>query len=71
MNRDILLDICLPMIEFFPDGHKILSEGSVSENFDLGLSFAFNVKKRETVCEVLKLNFLDYIKYKLRHKSKF
>ena len=38
-NIDISLDVCFPTIICFTDGHKILLEGNVSQNFDLGLSF--------------------------------
>ena len=41
----ILLDICFPMIEFPPDGHKIRSERLMSQNFDLGPTFHFMSKK--------------------------
>ena len=65
---DISLGICVPKMQFCIVGHKILLEGSVSQIFDLGLSFYFMLKKRVTFGHFLKLFFLDCIKQKLKPK---
>ena len=44
LNMNISLDICFPMMTFFVVGHTILLEGSVSQIFDLGLSFISMLK---------------------------
>ena len=51
--------------------HKVLPEGSVSQNFDLGLSLYFMQKKRVTLYPFLIFKFLHFIKSKLGPKSKF
>ena len=44
LNMDISLDNCLPSMKFCTVSHKILLEGSVSQIFDLCLSFYFMPK---------------------------
>ena len=58
---DISLGNCFPKMEFCIVGHKILMEGSVSQNCYLGLSFLFYDKKRVTFGHFLKLSFLNHI----------
>ena len=41
LNMDISLGNCFPTMKFCIVGHKILMEGSMSQNFDSGLSFYF------------------------------
>ena len=65
---DISLGICFSGMKFCIVGHKVLLEGTVSQIFDLGLSFYFMLKKRVTFGHFLKLCFLDCIKQKLRPK---
>ena len=55
-------------IIFLTDVQNIHMEGTVSQIFDLGLSFYLIPKKRVTFVQFLKLNFLDFIKQKLRPK---
>ena len=59
-NMDISLGNCFPTMKFCIVGHKILMEGSVSQNCYLGLSFYFMVK-RVTFGHFLKLFFLNHI----------
>ena len=44
LNMDISLGICFPGMTFCIVGHKVLLEGTVSQIFDLGLSFYFMLK---------------------------
>ena len=44
LNMDISLGICFPGMKFCIVGHKVLLEGTVSQIFDLGLSFYFMLK---------------------------
>ena len=70
LNMDISLRICFPGMQFCIVGQKVVLEGTVSQIFDLGLSFYFYVKKRVTFGHFLKLSFLDCIKQNLRPESK-
>ena len=55
---DISLGICFPKMKFCIVGHKILLGGSLHHFvFDLGLSFYFILKKRETFGNFQKLFF--------------
>ena len=51
--------------------HKVLPERSMSQNFDLGLSFYFMQKNWVTFYPFLIFKFLHFIKSKLGPKSKF
>ena len=51
--------------------HNIIHEGSVSQNFDLGLSSYFMLKKRVTFRDFFLCQFLHFIKSKLGPISKF
>ena len=44
LNMDISLNICFSEMKFCTLANKIPREGSVSQNFDLGLSFYFMTK---------------------------
>ena len=44
LNMDISLDIQVPGMKICTGSHKILVYGSVSQNFDPGLSFYFMSK---------------------------
>ena len=44
LNMDISLNICFSEMRFCTLANKILLGGSVSQNFDLGLSFYFRTK---------------------------
>ena len=44
LNMDISLGIYFPGMTFCIVGHKVLLEGTVSQIFDLGLSFYFMLK---------------------------
>ena len=44
LNMDISLNICFSEMKFCTLAHNILLEGSVSQNFDFGLSFYFMTK---------------------------
>ena len=68
---DISIAFCHFELNFSVCIHKVLLEGSMSQNFDLGLSFFFNVKKRVTFDPFLIFKFLHFIKSKLGRKSKF
>ena len=57
---DISLDIKFPGMKLVTDDDKIHVKGSMSQNFELGLSLFFYVKKRETFCEFFKLYFLNF-----------
>ena len=50
------------LIKFYTGVKHILLEGTVSQIFDLGLSFLFYAKKRVTFDHFSKLYFLDFIK---------
>ena len=52
------LKLCNPV-------NKMYLEGTVSQNFDLGPTFHFIFKKRETFNHFLQLNILDFIKKKI------
>ena len=67
---DISFNIQVMVMNFFYSGQNIHREGSMSQIFDIGLSFDFIQKKRVTFDHFLKHNFLDIIKEKLRPKSK-
>ena len=61
LNMDISLNISFSEMKFCTLGHKISLEGSISQNFDKGLSFYFISKKRETFGYFLELFFQDSI----------
>ena len=44
LNMDISLGNCFPTMTFCIVGHKMLMEGSMSQNLYLGLSFYFMIK---------------------------
>ena len=56
LNMDISLDIKFSVMKLFTDDYKIHVEGSVSQNFKLGLSFIFMSKNRK-----LFVNFSNFI----------
>ena len=53
---DITFDIKFPHMKLFTDDYKIHVEGSVSQNFELGLSFIFMSKNGK-----LFVNFSNFI----------
>ena len=62
LNMNISLNNYAPVIRFKGGALNIILEGTVSQNFDLGLSYHFIFKKRITFGHFLKLFFLDCIK---------
>ena len=65
LNKDFLPNIEVNVLNFSTDVKNILMKGTLSQIFYLGLSFCFILK---TFGHFLKLNFLDFIKQKLRPK---
>ena len=64
MIQDILLDMALILSRLTMPVENNHIEGTVSLNFDLGLSFYFMYKKREDLCDFFILIFLHFIKQK-------
>ena len=64
-NMDISVTNNSILIKFCPCVDNIYMEGTVSQNFDIGPSFYFMTKKRETFCIFSKFNFLHFIKQKV------
>ena len=62
---DISIAIYYFELKFSVCIHKVLLEGGISQNFDLGLSCFFYVKKRVTFDPFLIFKFLHFIKSKL------
>ena len=60
-NMDISLNICFRCMKFVIVVHNIPFEGSISQNFDYGLSSFFMEINRVTLGHFLKLYFLDFI----------
>ena len=69
-NNDSSPNIRVKLLKFSTDVKIIHREGSVSQIFYLGFSFCFIKKKTGNFWSFLKLDFLDFIKQKLRPKSK-
>ena len=59
---DISVNIHHFIVTFSVCNHNILLEGSVSQNYDFGLSFSFHVKKRVTFGDLFLCQFLRFIK---------
>ena len=68
---DISFDIQVTEMTSLAGVKNIKMEGKLSQNFDLGFGFDFMKKKRVTFVHFLKLDFLDFIKQKLKSEARF
>ena len=59
---DIFVNVHTFELKFSMSNHNILLEGSMSQNFDLDLSFSFYVKNRVTFGDFFLWQFLHFIK---------